>query len=85
MLVGHGNNGVLLLGLDHQQLEDLKNGSTVSFENGPAFLATTVILCAAQTREALVGLIAEAGVSITSVDQSAYLRGERTDRRTKPN
>jgi hypothetical protein len=84
MSVGYGNNGVILLGLDHQQLEDLKNGLTVTFENGPSFLAKTVVVCAAKSRETLVGLLTEAGVRVTAADRSAYLSGRRTDSPTKP-
>jgi len=83
MIIGYGDNNVLLIGLVESDLGNLRRGGTETFE-GQQVLVKDIIIVWAEDKEQLLSLLKEGGVSITEVMADKYRRGERTDTPRKP-
>ncbi len=84
MIVGHGDNHVLLIGLVESDLTDLRaRGATKTFE-GTNILVKDIIVVYGKDKAELIALLQEAGVEASEAVLDTYRRGERTDRRREP-
>lgn len=80
MIIGYGDRGVLLLGLVAADLETLQSGRTLTYENTPTpFLTKDVVLFYAETKEDMVRMLKDGGVTISGPLADAYMAGQRTD------
>lgn len=85
MIVGYGNNNVLLLGMVREDLNTLEGGLTLTFEQVTPFLTGDVVVVFAETKALLLEQLALGGVSITQQMREDYHAGKRTDRPRKAN
>ena len=85
MLVGHGNNGVLLIGLVREDVETLTADLSLTFEQSKQpFLTKTIMVVYDDTRPALIERLKQAGVAVSEQMRQDYLAGKRTDTPSKP-
>lgn len=86
MIVGYGDNNVLLIGLVKTQLEDLEKNLTLTYDPpaGITHMHGPIIIIYADTKPQLLEQLKRAGVAITEQTTADYLAGKRTDKPRRP-
>lgn len=86
MIVGLGNNNVLLIGLVEKDIEELHRGFTHTYENPPhgPFLTRDIVIVWGRDKAHLLELLNAAGVDCSEPMAADYLAGKRTDKPRRP-
>ena len=79
MIVGYGDNNVLLIAITEDEIADLRTGRTLTYE-GVKMLTKDIIVLYGRDKEHVIAQLAEAGVSFSGDMIEKYRRGERTDK-----
>lgn len=87
MIVMFGNNQTLLLAIVDSDLERIRQGLTLTYENPPhdAQLVKNIVIMHGKDKASVVELLRAGGVQLSEETETKYRRGDRTDRPRKPN
>ena len=83
MLIGHGNNNVLLIAIIEDEVVDLQKGLTLTYE-GMNLLTKDVVVIYGRDKEHVIEQLTAAGVALSGDMIDRYRRGERTDKPRRP-
>lgn len=83
MLIGHGDNNVLLIAIIEDEVVDLQKGLTLTYE-GMNLLTKDVVVIYGRDKEHVIEQLRTAGVALSGDMIDKYRRGERTDKPRRP-